>query len=36
MVYNPETKSAKIVRIPERSELPSKINEQLIVEFYSK
>jgi len=36
MVYNPETKSAKIVRIPERSELPSKVNEQLIVEFYSK
>jgi len=36
MVYNPETKSAKIVRIPERSELSSKVNEQLIVEFYSK
>jgi small subunit ribosomal protein S4 len=36
MVYNPETKSAKIVRIPERSELTSKVNEQLIVEFYSK
>jgi len=36
MVYNPETKSAKIIRIPERSELPSKVNEQLIVEFYSK
>ena len=36
MVYNPETKSAKLIRIPERSELPLKINEQLIVEFYSK
>jgi small subunit ribosomal protein S4 len=36
MVYNPETKSAKILRVPDRSELSPKINEQLIVEFYSK
>lgn len=36
IVYNPETQSAKVTRIPERSELSTKINEQLIVEFYSK
>jgi small subunit ribosomal protein S4 len=36
LVYNPETRSARLARVPERSELSSKINEQLIVEFYSK
>ncbi|HPO96257.1 MAG TPA: S4 domain-containing protein, partial [Elusimicrobiales bacterium] len=36
IVYNPETQSAKVTRIPERSELSTKVNEQLIVEFYSK
>ncbi|MCX7905788.1 MAG: 30S ribosomal protein S4 [Elusimicrobiales bacterium] len=34
--YDAEKKSAKIIRMPERTELNSKINEQLIVEFYSK
>ena len=34
--YDHEKHSGKVVRIPERSELSSKINEQLIVEFYSK
>lgn len=36
LVYNPETRSARLARVPERSDLSSKINEQLIVEFYSK
>lgn len=34
--YDHEKNSAKVVRIPERSELNQKINERLIVEFYSK
>ncbi|MGC8867843.1 MAG: 30S ribosomal protein S4 [Elusimicrobiales bacterium] len=36
IVYDGKSFSAKIVRMPDRSELNSKINEQLIVEFYSK
>lgn len=36
IVYDHEKHSGKVVRIPDRSELNSKINEQLIVEFYSK
>lgn len=36
IVYDSEKHSAKVVRIPDRSELNQKINEQLIVEFYSK
>lgn len=36
IVYDHEKHSGKVVRIPERSELNTKINEQLIVEFYSK
>ncbi len=34
--YNPENLTAKIVRIPDRSEVSTMVNEQLIVEFYSK
>lgn len=34
--YNPQTFTAKIVRNPDRSEFSTKVNEQLIVEFYSK
>ncbi|MEF3280392.1 MAG: 30S ribosomal protein S4 [Elusimicrobiota bacterium] len=34
--YDSATNCAKLTRIPERSELSTKINEQLIVEFYSK
>lgn len=36
ITYDPQKKSAKLSRIPERAELSTKINEQLIVEFYSK
>jgi small subunit ribosomal protein S4 len=36
IVYDSQTKSAKLSRVPERAELSTKINEQLIVEFYSK
>ncbi len=36
IVFDPNNFSAKLVRIPERSEISPKINEQLIVEFYSK
>ncbi len=36
IVYDHQNFSAKIVRMPDRSELNNKINEQLIVEFYSK
>jgi small subunit ribosomal protein S4 len=34
--YNPETMSAKIVRLPERNEMSVAVNDQLIVEYYSK
>ncbi len=34
--YNPENFTAKIVRIPDRSDVSTNVNEQLIVEFYSK
>ena len=34
--FNPEQTTAKIVRIPERNEIPLEVNEQLIVELYSK
>ncbi len=34
--FNPKTLSGKYVRIPDRSELNSEINEQLIVEFYNR
>lgn len=36
IVYDHEKHSGKIVRMPDRTELNTKINEQLIVEFYSK
>lgn len=36
LIYDAQTRVAKLVRIPERSEIAPKINEQLIVEFYSK
>lgn len=34
--WNPETKSGRFVRVPERDEIPIEVNEQLIVELYSK
>ena len=34
--YNPDTFTAKIVRMPDRAEFSTKVDEQLIVEFYSK
>lgn len=34
--YNPENFTAKVVRTPDRSEMSTTVNEQLIVEFYSK
>ena len=33
---NKETATAKVVAMPERSDIDFDINEQLIVEFYSK
>ncbi|MCP6645926.1 30S ribosomal protein S4, partial [Klebsiella pneumoniae] len=33
--FDEEKLSGTFVRIPERSELPAEINEQLIVEYYS-
>lgn len=36
LMYDPKTHTVKLTRMPERSELTTKINEQLIVEFYSK
>lgn len=34
--YDPQTFTAKVVRLPDRSEFSTKVDEQLIVEFYSK
>ncbi|PYZ97187.1 30S ribosomal protein S4 [Alteribacter lacisalsi] len=34
--FNAESLEGKYTRLPERSELPAEINEQLIVEFYSR
>lgn len=34
--WNPNTLSGKYLNLPERSEIPETINEQLIVELYSK
>ncbi|OUM84637.1 MAG: 30S ribosomal protein S4 [Bacillus thermozeamaize] len=34
--YNEQTMEGTYLRLPERSELPSEINETLIVEFYSR
>jgi len=36
MTWNPETKSGRFVTVPERSQIPENIKEQLIVELYSK
>lgn len=34
--WNPETKQGKFLAYPERTDIPERINEQLIVELYSK
>jgi small subunit ribosomal protein S4 len=33
---NPETFKANVVRLPTREEMTPDVNEQLIVEFYSR
>ena len=34
--FNPDTKTGKVIAAPERIQIPENINEQLIVELYSK
>jgi len=34
--FNPDTKTGKVLSAPERIQIPENINEQLIVELYSK
>ena len=34
--FNPDTKNGKVLSAPERIQIPENINEQLIVELYSK
>ena len=34
--FNPDTMEGKFIEYPEREKIPEKINEQLIVELYSK
>jgi len=34
--WNPDLKQGKFIAFPEREQIPEKINEQLIVELYSK
>ena len=34
--FNPDTKKGKVLSAPERIQIPENINEQLIVELYSK
>ncbi|NRA47686.1 MAG: 30S ribosomal protein S4 [Phaeodactylibacter sp.] len=34
--FNPDTMEGKFLEFPEREQIPEKINEQLIVELYSK
>jgi small subunit ribosomal protein S4 len=34
--FNPDSKVGKILSSPERIQIPENINEQLIVELYSK
>ena len=34
--FNPEKMEGKFISFPERENIPEKINEQLIVELYSK
>jgi small subunit ribosomal protein S4 len=36
LTMNPETFKATVVRLPTREEMEQNINEQLIVEFYSR
>ncbi|MFO7020364.1 30S ribosomal protein S4, partial [Staphylococcus aureus] len=34
--FDADSLTGTFVRLPERSELPAEINEQLIVEYYSR
>jgi small subunit ribosomal protein S4 len=34
--FDADNLKGKYIRVPERSELPAEINEQLIVEYYSR
>lgn len=34
--WDPHKKKGKIIRLPEREEIPSEVDESLIVEFYSR
>ena len=34
--WNPDLQQGKFIAYPERDQIPEKINEQLIVELYSK
>ena len=34
--YDPETMTGKFVRLPERDELAIPVNEQLVIEYYSR
>jgi small subunit ribosomal protein S4 len=34
--FNPDTMEGKFLEFPEREQIPEKLNEQLIVELYSK
>jgi small subunit ribosomal protein S4 len=34
--WNPDLKEGKFLEYPDRDKIPEKINEQLIVELYSK
>jgi small subunit ribosomal protein S4 len=36
MTWNSEKMQGTFVNVPERSQIPEKINEQFIVELYSK
>jgi len=36
LAFNEEEKSAKILALPDRQEMESGVEEQLIVEFYSR
>ncbi|MES2694365.1 MAG: S4 domain-containing protein, partial [Verrucomicrobiota bacterium] len=36
LTMNPETFKATVVRLPTREEMTQDVNEQLIVEFYSR
>jgi small subunit ribosomal protein S4 len=36
LAFNEEEKSAKVLALPDRSEMEAGVEEQLIVEFYSR